>query len=242
MDNEKPSYYAILTADVRYDKRLSSSEKLMFAEITALSNANNRCHANNMYFSKLYKVSKGTISRWINNLKRHGYVNIVINMSGKQVISRYITPINKNNDTLIIKNDNTPISKNDENLYSKSARIIIQDINNTSINNKRKDVSNYSDEFEKFWKYYERNGNKKKSYLLWIKLSEKQKTEIREKLPSYVKHTNINGVYPSRKNAEVYLNPKNEHWNDRVVIVDNDSNNTYNTNQYKKSKREADYK
>ncbi|MGE9832701.1 conserved phage C-terminal domain-containing protein, partial [Ligilactobacillus salivarius] len=36
--NEKPGYYSILTANVRYDKRLKANEKLLFSEITALSN------------------------------------------------------------------------------------------------------------------------------------------------------------------------------------------------------------
>ena len=35
---EHPSCYSILTADVRYDKRLKPNEKLLFSEITALSN------------------------------------------------------------------------------------------------------------------------------------------------------------------------------------------------------------
>ena len=36
--NEQPSYYSIITANVRYDNRLTDSEKLLFAEITSLSN------------------------------------------------------------------------------------------------------------------------------------------------------------------------------------------------------------
>lgn len=37
--NETPSYYAILTANVRYSKLINANEKLLFAEITALSNS-----------------------------------------------------------------------------------------------------------------------------------------------------------------------------------------------------------
>ena len=30
MENENPSYFAIIPADVRYDKRLKANEKLMY--------------------------------------------------------------------------------------------------------------------------------------------------------------------------------------------------------------------
>ena len=66
---EQPSYYAILTASVRYDNRLTDSEKILYAEITALSNKYGYCSASNNYFAKLYEVSKRTISTRINNLK-----------------------------------------------------------------------------------------------------------------------------------------------------------------------------
>ena len=36
--NNNPTYYAVLPADVRYDTNLSPQEKILYAEITALSN------------------------------------------------------------------------------------------------------------------------------------------------------------------------------------------------------------
>ena len=92
---EKPNYYSILTANVRYDKRLKANEKLLFSEITALSNKYGYCTATNSYFSKLYEVSKTSISTWINNLKRCGYLEIetIYKENSKEIIQRKIYPL-----------------------------------------------------------------------------------------------------------------------------------------------------
>ena len=55
---EKPNYYAILSAEVRYDNRLKANTKLMYAEITALCDMNSECFASNSYFANLYGKSK----------------------------------------------------------------------------------------------------------------------------------------------------------------------------------------
>lgn len=72
--SEKPNYYAILPADVRYDSRLKANEKLLFAEITSLTNKMGYCYATNEYFATLYNTKKDTISRWISGLEKLGYL------------------------------------------------------------------------------------------------------------------------------------------------------------------------
>jgi len=70
----KKSYYAIIPADVRYDKRLTDGAKLLYGEITALCNQKGYCWASNSYFAKLYNKNNSTISRWINQLIKCGYI------------------------------------------------------------------------------------------------------------------------------------------------------------------------
>jgi len=48
-----PNYYSILNADIRYNKNITDSEKILYSEITALSNKNGFCHASNKYFADL---------------------------------------------------------------------------------------------------------------------------------------------------------------------------------------------
>lgn len=69
-ENDITSYYAVIPATVRYNKQLKSSEKLLYAEITALTNKYGYCYAKNKYFASLYNVTIETVSRWIADLKK----------------------------------------------------------------------------------------------------------------------------------------------------------------------------
>lgn len=69
------SYYAIIPANVRYDKELTPNSKLIYGEITALCNEKGYCWASNSYFSELYEVSNKSISKWINQLIDKKYIS-----------------------------------------------------------------------------------------------------------------------------------------------------------------------
>ena len=75
---EKPSYFAVIPASVRYDKRLKPIERLLFGEITCLTNKDGYCFASSSYFAELYDTQRETISRYISNLAKCGYILIEI--------------------------------------------------------------------------------------------------------------------------------------------------------------------
>ena len=89
---EEPNYYAVIPAEVRYDKRLKPNEKLLYGEISALANKIGICFAGNSYFSELYDVDKATISRWITGLEKCGYIKRVIKYKKgtKEIVARGI--------------------------------------------------------------------------------------------------------------------------------------------------------
>ena len=128
----KPNYYATIPADVRYDKNLTPNSKLLYAEITALSQKDGSCWASNKYFSKLYNVSTVTISRWVSSLVENNFINreIVYKKGTKEIDKRYLQLCNGD----INKNVNDPINKN------------VKD-NNTSINNTSINISNRRKDF-----------------------------------------------------------------------------------------------
>ena len=121
---EKPNYYAILSAEVRYDNRLRPNVKLMYAEITALSNTDSECFASNKYFADLYGKSKTSISGWIGELVKYGYISLRFTYKSgtKEIEFRYIK---------ILKGG---ITAKDNTLLKKTVKSNTTSINNTSIN------------------------------------------------------------------------------------------------------------
>ncbi len=128
---EQPSYYSIITANVRYDNRLTDSEKLLFAEITSLSNKNGYCTASNNYFAQLYEVVKETISRRISKLHSLGYLHIEIVKHGKEVKQRKLYPMTQSSIPIDAK-VNTPIDNSVNNPIDAKVKE-----NNTSNNTTR---------------------------------------------------------------------------------------------------------
>jgi len=170
---EQPNYYSILTASVRYDKDLTPNAKLLYSEITALSNKKGKCWASNGYFAELYNVSKITISRWVNQLAKKGFINVTMQYipNTKQVDKRIIslTPINKNDNTYkqnslegvnkivkegiikIVKDNTTSINTTSNNRDGKPSSLsIVEDY----FRLKNFDLS----EAINFFEYYESNG------------------------------------------------------------------------------------
>ena len=93
---EKKGYFAIIPASVRYDKRLPANAKLLYGELTALSNEKGYCWAGNDYFAGLYEVSKTSVSKWVSALKDAGYIQIQLEYAEgtKQILHRYIRIVN----------------------------------------------------------------------------------------------------------------------------------------------------
>lgn len=158
---EHPSYYSILTADVRYDKKLKPNEKLLFSEITALSDKRGYCNASNNYFAQLYDVTTVTASNWVNHLKDRGYIDVEMIYDGKRIKERRIfvnsNPIQENFNTPKEKVED-PIKNNLKGGIKEKFKENITRFNNTSKNKQ------LEEDFEKLWKLYPRKEGKKKVF------------------------------------------------------------------------------
>ena len=135
MEEQQKSYYAIIPANVRYDKDLAPNAKLLYGEITALCNEKGYCWASNQYFAELYGVSVLSVKRWVNSLVNKGYVyrTLTYKPNSKEVDKRILS-IDSG-----IKIDTTSVQK----CYDPSIKNDTD--NNTSINNTFNNINIYKE-------------------------------------------------------------------------------------------------
>jgi hypothetical protein len=190
---EQPNYYAILSAEVRYDNRLKANVKLLFAEITALCNMNAECFASNKYFADLYGKSKTSISVWISELVKYGYIKVhyTYKVGTKEILNRYISILKGGTQ----ENLNTP--------YKKTLKSNTTSINTMIVNNKggflkptRFDIKGYCIErknqvdCETFYDFYESKDwligkNKMKDWKACVRTWEKRNNKNKDNTTSH---------------------------------------------------------
>ena len=190
---EQPNYYAILSAEVRYDNRLKANVKLLFAEITALCNMNAECFASNKYFADLYGKSKTSISVWISELVKYGYIKVhyTYKVGTKEILNRYISILKGG----IQENLNTP--------YKKTSKSNTTSINTMKVNTKggflkptRFDIKGYCIErknnvdCETFYDFYESKDwligkNKMKDWKACVRTWEKRNNKTKDNTTSH---------------------------------------------------------
>ena len=131
----KPNYYSIIPANVRYDKDLTPNAKLLYAELSSLINMNGKCTASTRYFADLYEVSRVSIQKWLKSLEDKNYIKrvVVYKHGSKEIETRYITLVNKANINLdtspckdkLTDNNNITYSNNNNITYSNKRDINI---------------------------------------------------------------------------------------------------------------------
>lgn len=133
---KEANYYSIIPANVRYDEILSDRAKLLYGEISALSNKEGYCWATNAHFAELFKVSKKSISRNIQELVDRGYIISKILYEDKVVTERrlYINSYYGEILTPMDKTVHTPMDKTVHAPMDKTVQCNNTSINNTSIN------------------------------------------------------------------------------------------------------------
>ena len=186
---EQPSYYAIIPATIRYDKDLKANEKLLYGEITSLTQKSGKCFASNNYFAELYGVAKETVSGWISNLEKKGYIkrDIIYKEGTKEIINRYITI----NEYPINEKINTPINEKIKGNTTSN--------NTTSINKERKkDNATFDEIINNF------SENEETRFLLkeWLKVRKLK----RAPLTNYAINLNLNKLHNLAKESNLSVN------------------------------------
>ena len=172
---DKPNYYAIIPAEVRYSN-LKPNAKLLYGEITALSGKLGYCYATNNYFAELYDVSKNTISSWISDLKKLGFITVNVERNAKKQIIKRCIGITKKMDSPIhkkMKGNNTS-NNNTSNINITKEKFILEVMTFDYPKDMLEDFINYWTEGKKKMRYQKQSTFEIKLRLLrWQKNQKK---------------------------------------------------------------------
>lgn len=193
MPEIRRSYWAQLPSEVRYSGELSSTAKLLYAELSALIGEDGYCWATNTYFAGVLGVSERTISRMITQMESAGFIRCEMaatdNGSERRIYAGAFFPgrggIDKNVYTPRGGLDKIVEGGLDKNVHPHSSRLYIHDNTNPPIvppegGNARagskkggRTVSTPTwkpERFEKFWKAYPNGAGRKAAVRAWDKL------------------------------------------------------------------------
>lgn len=89
---QKYNSFSIIPDFVKYDKRLTPLEKLLYSEILSLTSQTGECWASNLHLANLYGVSMRWVQNSIQNLIKLGFIKSrVVKSEGNK---RYLTLTN----------------------------------------------------------------------------------------------------------------------------------------------------
>ena len=172
----KPAFWAVLPAAVRYDEDLPPNAKLLYAEISSLTDRRGYCYASNEYFMKVFSLSERTVQNLLNALKRGGYVRITDGSggSGRRKIFAGLNPLLDN------PAENCGVTP------QKFAPNPAENCTQTSIENKKETNPPKAPQgaeadiwdkaaWDRFWAIYPRKVDKAKAIRAWNKLKADRK-------------------------------------------------------------------
>lgn len=169
----KPGYWAVIPAAVRYDGKLAAGAKLLYAEISSLTDARGYCFASNAYFQNLYGISEPTVQRYLRALKARGFITIADGDGGpgRRKIFAGINPLADNP----VKNDGVTPSKMTPDPVKNDTRIRKETAGENDPPKAPQGAAWAPDMFERFWKIYPKKKDKAKAIREWNRLKADRK-------------------------------------------------------------------
>lgn len=188
-----PGYTALLPPRVRYDKELPATAKLLYAEITSMTDTTGFCWASNTYLGSLTGVGKDRAARLVGLLADRGYIEVEVIRDEKNAVTErriFVTDLGlmrlpppvKNTGTPPGKNNGTPPGKNNGRaLIEKNDKRVERNppiIPPRGARAHRDAPEHMPEAFAKLWQWYPtgdvaghaKRGNKQKAIRAWDKL------------------------------------------------------------------------
>ena len=179
MDDQKPGYWGILPAAVRYAPKLPAAAKVLYSEISSLTGGTGFCYASNAYFCELYGITERTLQGHLRALASLGMITIEDGDGGKgrRKIYAGINPLSNNPAKICGVPPNPAENCGVTPHFSAGSTIEHANISNPPIaprRGRRRDTKEAPDwkpeRFAGFWKFYPLHKSKQAAIRAWDKL------------------------------------------------------------------------
>ena len=215
---ESPNFYAIIPANVRYDKELSANAKLLYGEITSLCNKEGYCWATNSYFAELYNVSNKSISLWIKQLVQKGYIKstLIYKDGTNEILHRYLHLCGEGME----KNFHSPMEKKvKENSKSintkKNSKLESIKKHLSTINNPLLNIESLRE-----WLEYKNYNYQLVGVNKLIKMLTKYSYDIQQEIIDKSIMNNYQGLFEPKGNKDKANSNNNNEWSDGITRCD----------------------
>lgn len=155
-EKDRPSYYSVIPAEVRYCKALGKpTARDLYGEIAALCNKHGYCFATNAYLADLYEIESRSIQNYLSRLEEEGFIYI---KHGKQR-RIYLTHASKFDPKGLREPAEVVEAPSPEPAPEKKKPA------------KKTGAGDYSEDFERFWLAYPRKTGKGAAWQAWLKVN-----------------------------------------------------------------------
>lgn len=185
-------YYSVIPSVVLFHEELSANAKLLYAVLTNLCDGEGYCWATNEYLASLFGLSERTVSRWISQLEKLGFIRLEMVTNAKGSERRIYAGLFEVRKGGVDKNVYTGVDKNgergiDKNVYTPQGYF---NKNNITVNippiapqggaapssraARKRELKEQPDwkpeRFLGFWQYYPRHEDKQGAIRAWDNL------------------------------------------------------------------------
>lgn len=165
----------MIPAQVRYATDIPSGAKLLYGEISSLTDARGYCFASNKYFAELYGVGIRTVQRYLDALKNAGLIRITDGEGGtdQRKIFAGVNPLSDPHDKIDTGGDKidtapvTELSPPYNELNKKEEQIPQKPPRGRAA---KKAPDHLPEEFDRLWKAYPRGDDKQGAIREWDRL------------------------------------------------------------------------
>lgn len=171
----------MIPAQVRYATDIPSGAKLLYGEISSLTDARGYCFASNKYFAELYGVGIRTVQRYLDALKNAGLIRITDGEGGtdQRKIFAGVNPLSDPHDKIVTggdKNDMAPVTELSppyNELNKKEEQIPPKPPRGRAA---KKAPDHLPEEFDRLWKAYPRGNDRQGAIREWDRLKPDEAT------------------------------------------------------------------